>query len=80
MQTPTGPRRIEQIQAGDRVLAACGRGVTTSFLAQASGAGCVGVDPDEKLVEFDLQPLRARTRKEAIEHGAVLGPDRPQQL
>jgi SAM-dependent methyltransferase len=42
---------LTELHAGQEVLdAACGRGVTTSFLAQSAGVSCVGVDPDEKLV------------------------------
>lgn len=42
---------LTELGEGMEVLdAACGRGVTTSFLAQSSGASCVGVDRDESLI------------------------------
>ncbi|MBV9110120.1 MAG: methyltransferase domain-containing protein [Gemmatimonadetes bacterium] len=42
---------LTELHAGMEVLdCACGRGVTTSFLAQQYGVSCVGVDADEALV------------------------------
>ncbi|HYH79837.1 MAG TPA: methyltransferase domain-containing protein [Longimicrobium sp.] len=42
---------LVEMHEGMEVLdAACGRGVTTSFLAQNYRAACVGVDPDRELV------------------------------
>lgn len=42
---------LVELQEGMEVLdAACGRGVTTSFLAQNYRAACVGIDPDSALV------------------------------
>jgi SAM-dependent methyltransferase len=42
---------LTELGQGMEVLdCACGRGVTTSFLAASSGASCVGVDPDAGLV------------------------------
>ncbi len=42
---------LVELHEGMEVLdAACGRGVTTSFLAQNYRAACVGVDPDATLV------------------------------
>lgn len=43
---------LTEMHEGMEVLdCACGRGVTTSFLARTFGVGCVGVDPDPGLVE-----------------------------
>jgi SAM-dependent methyltransferase len=52
---------LTELGAGMEVLdAACGRGVTTSFLASSFGASCVGVDPDERLVrEADARAREA---------------------
>src|ERR1044071_2260867 len=42
---------LVELKEGMEVLdAACGRGVTTSFLAQNYRAACVGIDPDSALV------------------------------
>ena len=42
---------LVEMHEGMEVLdAACGRGVSTSFLAQNYGCACVGVDPDQSLV------------------------------
>lgn len=42
---------LTELHEGMEVLdAACGRGVTTSFLASTFGVGCVGVDTDPALV------------------------------
>jgi SAM-dependent methyltransferase len=51
---------LTELREGQEVLdAACGRGVTTSFLAEATGASCVGVDPDERLVREAEERARA---------------------
>jgi SAM-dependent methyltransferase len=42
---------LTELHPGMEVLdAACGRGVTTAFLARSFGCACVGVDPDPVLV------------------------------
>jgi SAM-dependent methyltransferase len=59
---------LTEMHAGMEVLdAACGRGVTTAFLARAFGAACVGVDPDPGLV------AEAEGRARAAEDDARLG-------
>jgi SAM-dependent methyltransferase len=51
---------LVDMHEGMEVLdAACGRGVTTSFLAQNYGAACVGVDPDSTLVAEAERRARA---------------------
>jgi SAM-dependent methyltransferase len=51
---------LVELHEGMEVLdAACGRGVTTSFLAQNYRAACVGVDPDAALVAEAERRARA---------------------
>ena len=55
---------LTELSEGQEVLdAACGRGVTTSFLAHSAGVSCVGVDPDEKLV----REAEERAREDGLE-------------
>lgn len=56
--------RLADLQAGQEVLdAACGRGVTTSFLVSSTGADGVGIDPDRVLIE----EAEARAREAGLE-------------
>jgi len=51
---------LVEMHAGMEVLdAACGRGVTTAFMAQSYGCACVGVDPDQALVSEAERRARA---------------------
>ncbi len=55
---------LVEMHEGMEVLdCACGRGVTTSFLAQQYDVGCVGVDPDPALV----REAQRRARDEGLE-------------
>ena len=55
---------LTELGEGMEVLdAACGRGVTTSFLASSEGAACVGVDPDANLV----REAEVRAREAGLE-------------
>lgn len=51
---------LVEMREGMEVLdAACGRGVSTSFLAQSYGVACAGVDPDATLVAEAERRARA---------------------
>jgi len=54
-------RQVELTAEKEFVVAPCGAGVTTVFLASLTGAAGVGVDPDRRLVEAAAARARART-------------------
>jgi ubiquinone/menaquinone biosynthesis C-methylase UbiE len=55
--------QLAELQAGqDVVVAGCGRGVTTEWLATRTGASMTGVDPDAD----DIQRAEARARSATI--------------
>lgn len=80
-------RLIELGPAHEFVVVPCGRGVTTQFLAETSGAAGAGVDPDGELIEsaqtrvrrtrlmerlnFDVAPLEDLPYKDAVFDVAV---------
>jgi SAM-dependent methyltransferase len=68
---------LVELGEGMEVLdCACGRGVTTSFLAQQYGAGCVGVDPDPALVA----EAQRRARDEGLEGRLTFETAQPDDL
>ena len=68
---------LVELREGMEVLdCACGRGVTTSFLAQQYGASCVGVDADPALIA----QAQRRAREEGLEARVTFETAQPDDL
>ncbi|HEX8906401.1 MAG TPA: methyltransferase domain-containing protein, partial [Longimicrobiaceae bacterium] len=69
---------LTELHEGMEVLdCACGRGLTTAFLARQYGVGGVGVDPDPTLIEEAQERARAEGLESAVTYETAQPDDLP---
>lgn len=70
--------RITELERDHDVLdAACGRGLTTEYLAANHGVHCTGIDPDETLIHDAEERMRAAGLGELVNFQAAAPDDLP---